>query len=59
MSLPGKIRTAIREIFSPPGPAIYGERRQLRIVVISILAGIVLAVVFGFVLYHLNVSHRF
>ena len=53
MSLPQKIWFAFRSLFYP-GAAAYNERRASRILVLSVLIGIVIAVGFGFALYYLN-----
>ena len=57
MNLPQKIFSALRGLFFP-GPAAYDERRSARVLIISILIGIVIAVGFGFALYHYNVTPR-
>jgi hypothetical protein len=54
MNLPHKIKYAIRDLFLPGPEAKYDQRRSARITILAILAGIVLAVGFGFALYYLN-----
>jgi hypothetical protein len=57
MNKPNKPRSFFAELFSP-GAGAYNERRSWRILIVSILAGIVIAVAFGFALYYLNKNHR-
>jgi hypothetical protein len=45
---------AIRDLFIPGPEARFGERRSARVTILAIMAGIVLAAGFGFLLYYLN-----
>ena len=58
MKISNKIRAAVRDLFLP-GASAFDERRQSRVVILSILGGIIIAVGFGLVLYHLNMNNRF
>lgn len=57
MKLSEKISMAIRDLFSP-GAAAFDEKRSRRILILSTLIGIVVAIVFGIVLYQLNKAGR-
>ncbi|MDB6021967.1 MAG: hypothetical protein JWQ04_1824 [Pedosphaera sp.] len=57
MNLTERLRSIIRDLFAP-GPAAFDERRSRRILILSTLAGIIIAIGIGFVLYYLNTSGR-
>jgi high-affinity Fe2+/Pb2+ permease len=52
------LRDALRDVFLPNIGAYNPKRQQRRILFFSIIAGIVIAVAFGFALYYLSVSGR-
>ncbi|HZV33197.1 MAG TPA: hypothetical protein VFB72_01370 [Verrucomicrobiae bacterium] len=47
-----------RDLFAPGSRTYNVKRRQVRIFVLSVLAGLVVAVVFGLALYELNTAGR-
>jgi hypothetical protein len=59
MNMPGKIYSVFRELVAPAPASFSNRRRSRRILIRSIIAGIIFAVVFGMVLYHMNDSGRF
>lgn len=53
MKLSEKINAVLRDIFSP-GAAAFDEKRSRRILILATICGIIVAVLFGLALYHLN-----
>ena len=52
------MRDSLR-LFFFPAPATYDEWRSRRIWMRSVLAGVVIAAIFGVALYYLSQTHRF